>query len=125
MVARCTMRQITHVHPTMIAFHGCARGVSSIHTALERTVTTRLQTYEAPGITVTFDPTRCTHSAVCIRGLPLVFDVRRKRWIHADAASADEVAAQVARCPSGALQSARRSSEADDTGRGGDRAVLP
>ena len=65
---------------------------------------TRLQTYEAPGITVTFDPGVCIHAAVCIRGLPAVFDVRRKRWIHADAASPEDVAAQVARCPSGALQ---------------------
>ena len=65
---------------------------------------TRLQTYEAPGITVTFDPAVCTHSAVCVRGLPAVFDVRRKRWIHADAASVADVEAQVARCPSGALQ---------------------
>lgn len=65
---------------------------------------TRLQSYEAPGITVTFDPSVCTHSGVCVRGLPAVFDVRRKRWVHAEAALADEVAAQVARCPSGALQ---------------------
>ncbi len=70
-------------------------------------MSTRLQAYEAPGITVTFDPTVCTHSGVCVRGLPAVFDVRRKRWIQADAASADEVAAQVARCPSGALQVVR------------------
>ncbi|MBP7549977.1 MAG: (4Fe-4S)-binding protein [Gemmatimonadaceae bacterium] len=67
----------------------------------------RPQTYEAPGITVTFDPGICIHSAVCVRGLPAVFDVRRKRWIHAEAASPDEVAAQVARCPSGALQVSR------------------
>ena len=65
---------------------------------------TKLQTFEAPGITVTFDPGVCIHSAACIRGLPAVFDVRRKRWIHADAATPEEVAAQVARCPSGALQ---------------------
>ena len=67
----------------------------------------RPQTYEAPGITVTFDPGICIHSAVCVRGLPAVFDVRRKRWIHAEAASPDEVAAQVARCPSGALRVTR------------------
>lgn len=65
---------------------------------------TRPQAYEAPGITVTFDPGVCIHSAVCIRGLPAVFDVRLKRWIQADAATPEEVAAQVARCPSGALQ---------------------
>ncbi len=67
----------------------------------------RLQTYEAPGITVTFDPGICIHAGACVRGLPAVFDVRRKRWIHAEAASPDEVAAQVARCPSGALQAIR------------------
>ena len=65
---------------------------------------TRLQTYETDEIVVTFDPTRCTHSGVCVRGLPLVFDVRRKRWVQPELAPAEEVAAQVRRCPSGALQ---------------------
>lgn len=68
---------------------------------------TRLQTYPSDSITVTFDPSRCTHSARCVRGLPLVFDVKRKRWIDPTAASADEIAAQVERCPSGALQYSR------------------
>jgi uncharacterized Fe-S cluster protein YjdI len=67
-------------------------------------MSTRLQTYEGDAITVTFDPTLCIHSGKCVRGLPAVFDVRRKRWIDIDAASAEEIAAQVARCPSGALQ---------------------
>ena len=67
----------------------------------------RLQVYETPEITVTFDPGLCKHSGNCIRGLPAVFDIRRKRWIRPEAASADQVAAQVARCPSGALQSYR------------------
>ena len=67
----------------------------------------RLQVYETPEITVTFDRDRCIHSGNCVRGLPAVFDIRRKRWIRPEAASADEVAAQVARCPSGALQSYR------------------
>jgi uncharacterized Fe-S cluster protein YjdI len=65
----------------------------------------RLQSYDAPGITVTFDPLICRHAAVCVRGLPLVFDVTRKRWIRPELATPEEVAAQVARCPSGALQS--------------------
>jgi uncharacterized Fe-S cluster protein YjdI len=64
----------------------------------------RLQVYEAPGITVTFDPALCTHSGHCVRGLPGVFDVGRKRWIKPELAGAEAVAAQVARCPSGALQ---------------------
>ncbi|MCC6927796.1 MAG: (4Fe-4S)-binding protein [Gemmatimonadaceae bacterium] len=69
---------------------------------------TRLQTYDGPGITVTFDPTICRHTGICVRGLPAVFDVRRKKWIDVDADSAEAIAAQVARCPSGALQSVRR-----------------
>jgi len=64
----------------------------------------RLQLYEIPDITVTFDPEVCIHSGVCVRGLPEVFAVGRKRWIRPELAAADAVAAQVARCPSGALQ---------------------
>ena len=63
-----------------------------------------LQTYEAPGIVVTFDPNVCRHTGVCVRGLPAVFDVKRKRWVRPDLASREDVAAQVARCPSGPLQ---------------------
>jgi uncharacterized Fe-S cluster protein YjdI len=66
--------------------------------------TTRLQVYETPDITVTFDPSKCRHTAVCLRGLPAVFDVSRRRWVAPEAAPAAAVAAQVARCPSGALQ---------------------
>jgi uncharacterized Fe-S cluster protein YjdI len=64
----------------------------------------RLQTYEAPGITVTFDPNICIHSGKCVRGLPAVFDVKRQRWIQLEHATPEEIAAQVQRCPSGALQ---------------------
>ena len=64
----------------------------------------RLQTYEAPEIVVTFDPGLCTHSGFCVFGLPLVFNVERKRWIRPELAPAARVAAQVERCPSGALQ---------------------
>ena len=64
----------------------------------------RLQTYETPEITVTFDPGVCIHSGVCVRGLPAVFDVKRKRWVKPELAAAADVAAQVSRCPSGALQ---------------------
>lgn len=67
-------------------------------------MTKKLQTYEAPGITVTFDPEICTHSAKCVRGLPAVFDTKRSRWVRPELATPEEVAAQVAKCPSGALQ---------------------
>jgi uncharacterized Fe-S cluster protein YjdI len=69
----------------------------------------RLQRYSSAELTVTFDPTVCTHSARCVRGLPAVFDVSRKRWIDPDAASTDAIIEQVQRCPSGALQVIRNS----------------
>ena len=64
----------------------------------------RLQIYETPAVTVTFDPTLCQHTGICLRGLPNVFDIRERRWVRPELASAAEVMAQVARCPSGALQ---------------------
>jgi len=63
-----------------------------------------LQVYETDEITVTFEPALCIHSGVCVRGLPAVFDVRRKRWVRPELAAAADVAAQVRRCPSGALK---------------------
>jgi uncharacterized Fe-S cluster protein YjdI len=67
-------------------------------------VVKRLQTYSAPGITVTFDPNVCFHSGVCLATLPAVFDVKRSRWVRPEAAPPAAVAAAVQRCPSGALQ---------------------
>ena len=67
-------------------------------------MTIRLQVYETPEITVTFDPALCIHSGNCVRGLPAVFDVGRRRWVRPEAATADQVAAQITRCPSGALK---------------------
>ncbi len=64
----------------------------------------KLQIYETPEITVSFDPGVCKHSGVCLRTLPAVFDVRRTRWIDPDAESADQVAFAIQKCPSGALQ---------------------
>jgi uncharacterized Fe-S cluster protein YjdI len=67
-------------------------------------MTKRLQTYETDGIRVTFDPDVCIHSTVCLRGLPGVFDVRRRKWIDLDLGTAEAVADVIRRCPSGALQ---------------------
>lgn len=64
----------------------------------------KLQVFEAPEITVSFDPGVCRHSGVCLRTLPTVFDVRRARWIQPGVEPAEHVAAAVQKCPSGALQ---------------------
>jgi len=64
----------------------------------------RLQVYENGDVRVTFDPGVCKHSGVCLRALPTVFDVKRKRWIDVDASGAAEIFEAVAKCPSGALR---------------------
>ncbi|HEY0866168.1 MAG TPA: (4Fe-4S)-binding protein [Fimbriimonas sp.] len=59
--------------------------------------------YSNGEVTVLWKPHRCIHSGNCVRGLPAVFDVRRRPWVDAHAASTDEIVQQVSRCPSGAL----------------------
>ncbi len=62
------------------------------------------KTYQGERIEVSFDNEVCIHSGECVRGLPAVFDTKRRPWIDPDGADAETVAAQVERCPSGALQ---------------------
>ena len=64
----------------------------------------RLQVYQTRNVTVTFDSNVCRHTGVCLRDLPAVFDIREKRWVRPELAPAEDVIAQVAKCPSGALQ---------------------
>jgi len=63
-------------------------------------------------ITVIWKPNRCIHSGICVRGLPRVFDVKRRPWVDILAATTSEVRAQVDRCPSGALSWEDAESEA-------------
>jgi uncharacterized Fe-S cluster protein YjdI len=74
----------------------------------------RIQHYESEQIAVTFDPNLCIHAARCIAGNPLVFDVRRRNWIDPEAGTADDIAAVIERCPSGALQYHRLDGVADE-----------
>ncbi|MEU8618411.1 (4Fe-4S)-binding protein [Streptomyces sp. NPDC048623] len=66
--------------------------------------TPKLKEYDGEGITVTFEPRRCLHAAECVRGLPGVFDLKKRPWVQPDGAAPDEVAEVVGRCPSGALR---------------------
>jgi uncharacterized Fe-S cluster protein YjdI len=63
------------------------------------------KTYRGQEVDVSFDATRCRHAAECIRGLPGVFDTKRRPWIDPDGAEADDVVRVVALCPTGALRS--------------------
>ena len=60
--------------------------------------------YAGESIDVSFDSEVCVHPGECVRGLPSVFDTKARPWINPDGAEPEAVAAQVARCPSGALQ---------------------
>lgn len=67
----------------------------------------RARRYDGTDATVTYDATRCIHAAVCVRGLPAVFDPDRRPWIAPDAAPAQDVLAVVQGCPTGALHASR------------------
>lgn len=54
-------------------------------------------------VTVTWEPSKCIHSGRCVHGLPEVFDVHARPWVNILGASSDQIEAQIAKCPSGAL----------------------
>lgn len=63
--------------------------------------------YIEEGVTVWFDGEVCQHAALCVKGLPRVFDTSARPWIQPANASVDDVVGQVEQCPSGALRAAR------------------
>jgi uncharacterized Fe-S cluster protein YjdI len=67
----------------------------------------RTKEYATDELVVEWEPRLCYHSQNCVRSLPQVFDDSRRPWVKVDAATADEVEAAVARCPSGALRTRR------------------
>jgi len=59
--------------------------------------------YSNGEVTVIWQPDLCVHAGNCARGLPRVFNPRRRPWVDATAATTAEIVAQVGKCPSGAL----------------------
>jgi uncharacterized Fe-S cluster protein YjdI len=59
--------------------------------------------YSNEEITILWQPEKCTHSGVCVRTLPKVYNPKERPWIKIDNATSDELRAQVKNCPSGAL----------------------
>lgn len=66
-----------------------------------------LKQYEGPGITVHWEPKLCIHVSNCMRALPHAFDPGARPWVNVEAASADELAAAIESCPTGALSYVR------------------
>ena len=59
--------------------------------------------YSNGEVTVIWKPALCIHSGICAKGLPGVFDPRRKPWIDVQQADTNAIIEQVKKCPSGAL----------------------
>lgn len=62
------------------------------------------RSYESDRIRVLWDASRCIHVGRCLRALPSVFDTRARPWVDLRGAPAEEVAAAVLTCPTGALR---------------------
>jgi uncharacterized Fe-S cluster protein YjdI len=54
-------------------------------------------------LTVVWQPEICIHSKICWHGLPGVFNPKARPWVSVEAATTEQIAAQVDKCPSGAL----------------------
>lgn len=54
-------------------------------------------------VTVVWQPHLCIHSAICFKGLPTVFDPRKRPWVTPEGADTETIVTQVKACPSGAL----------------------
>jgi uncharacterized Fe-S cluster protein YjdI len=54
-------------------------------------------------VTVVWQPAKCIHSTICFRGLPHVFDPRKRPWITPEGGDTETIVVQVQKCPSGAL----------------------
>jgi len=59
--------------------------------------------YTRDGVTVVWKPSLCIHSGICARGLPHVFDPKRRPWVVMDGTDVEKIVEQVEECPSGAL----------------------
>ena len=59
--------------------------------------------YSNGEVTIHWQPQLCKHTGICFRGLPQVFDPRKRPWITPGNATTEEIIKQVKRCPSGAL----------------------
>lgn len=54
-------------------------------------------------VTVVWQANLCIHSAICVRGLPDVFNAKARPWINIEGGSTEQLINQVSQCPSGAL----------------------
>jgi len=73
----------------------------------DRRLPDRVRDCHGEDITIHDNRGVCSHAEHCVRDLPEVFDRKDKPWIHPDAASPDDIARVIEKCPSGALSYTR------------------
>lgn len=59
--------------------------------------------YSNGEITIVWKQHVCTHSTLCWKGLPRVFNPREKPWVKESGADTKTITDQIDKCPSGAL----------------------
>ncbi len=59
--------------------------------------------YSNGKISIIWQPDLCIHSGICVKTLPQVYNPNERPWIKMENATTEQLIAQVANCPSGAL----------------------
>lgn len=59
--------------------------------------------YSNGEITILWKPELCTHSGICVKTLPQVYNPKDRPWVKPENAPTEELINQVAKFPSGAL----------------------
>lgn len=62
-----------------------------------------IKKYSNGEVTIVWQPSVCSHSTKCFKGLGEVFNPQRRPWVTPDAATTEKIIEQVKQCPSGAL----------------------
>jgi uncharacterized Fe-S cluster protein YjdI/CDGSH-type Zn-finger protein len=76
----------------------------------------KVETVRGPQASIHFEAARCIHSRHCVLDRPDVFVPNVEgEWIHPERASAEEIAALAANCPSGAITCTRHDGKQDKT----------
>ncbi|MDD3852472.1 MAG: (4Fe-4S)-binding protein [Syntrophomonadaceae bacterium] len=63
-----------------------------------------MKEYRTDDIIVHWEAEICSHSAICLKNLPQVFNLDARPWINVNAASAEDIIRLIDLCPSGALR---------------------
>ena len=54
-------------------------------------------------VTIVWKPDLCSHSTICFRDLPKVFDPAKRPWVNTQGATTETIIEQIKRCPTKAL----------------------